>query len=466
MSPNPPITPSSTSHSNGSPLTTLTSPQSSGRSSSGHQTQKPVHILPSSPPGSSHYRKKSFNSGPIPLALSTDRSPMPSQATSPVSSPYGSPPNVSANYISMIARKNSTSESSAFNPRELYRRSESYSALQARAMMNLNNSSTDLMPSPQTNPRDYPMRQQDSYEHELPPHDIHSEQDQYFAQHQHTRREKHKRESFYAALQNSDQGAGGGNAYGPSYQEETQKPAKIQSRAVSPQNSNGALPSGSRSKDSTATTPTEQRNHPTPPARSRSRTPAGSVSGSGSSIQANLSLPHKSHTPRQHSGEIQPILRKTTTPMVDETMTSFFQGHSDVHHSSSSSPSNQSGEYQQTQIMGEAIPVPVADITKHLSGLEFNEQNSLAVPMQSDTGVRTAHLRKQSSGGIGGPHRRSVMHDNANSRSNGSGAVAEGSHKVKEAGIKERASLFVSNSLSSSRKRGKVGRRVDSSVLS
>jgi hypothetical protein len=179
-----------------------------------------------------------------------------------------------------------------------------------------------------------------------------------------------------------------------------------------------------------------------------------------------LSLPHKSHTPRQHSGEIQPILRKTTTPMVDETMTSFFQGHSDVHHSSSSSPSNQSGEYQQTQIMGEAIPVPVADITKHLSGLEFNEQNSLAVPMQSDTGVRTAHLRKQSSGGIGGPHRRSVMHDNANSRSNGSGAVAEGSHKVKEAGIKERASLFVSNSLSSSRKRGKVGRRVDSSVLS
>lgn len=459
MSPNPPITPSSTSHSNGSPLTAMTSPQSSGRSSSGHQ--KSIHMLPSSPQGSSSYRKKSFNSGPLPLTLSSDRSPMPSQAGSPVSSPYGSPPTVSANYISMLARKNSTSEPpSSFNPRELYRRSESYSTLQARAMMNHNNSSTDLnlMPSPQNHPREYSMRHEFSDEQ---PIEFHSDQDQYYAlmqHHDHSRREKHKRESFYAALQGSDQNHGG------SYHEEFKKPAKIQSRAVSPQNSNNAPHSRSRSKGSTATTPTaEQRSQFSPPPGSESRTPAGNGSASASASQTNLALPSQktsSHAPRQASGEIQSVLRKAAAggvPMIDETMTSYVQGHFDMHSSSSpSTPSNQSGEYQQGQILGEAIPVPVADITKHLSGLEFNEQSALAVPMQSDTPVRTSHLRKQSSGNMVGPHRRSIVLDGSNGRAHGSGVAVEGNHRTKESGAKDRSSMIANTSNSSSRKRGKV----------
>ncbi|KAF8923114.1 hypothetical protein BGZ58_003340 [Dissophora ornata] len=366
-------------------------------------------------------------------------------SSSPLTTPYGSPSKVSANYISMLtARKNSNSSEMmpTFNPRDLYRRSESYSTLQARAIMNHNNSSTDLnssllLPPAQNNnnttsSRDYPMYSSESVE-------VVDDPDQYLLQVQprsrgnsSSHREKHKRESFYAALQQNNVS-----------QDEIKKPSK--SRTASPHianNNNNSSNSNSsssgipqartKSRGSMPTTPSGvdssriTRPTQTPP-RSGSRTPAGA----GTNFQGSTMAPP---LPRQYSsGEIQPILRKsavTATMMMDDTMTSFVQQRSDTQQSSpSSTPSNQSGEYHHlSRTGGDGVPVPVADITKHLSGLEFKEQNSLAVPVQMDMPTSGGtHLRYSSSGsggGVAGPHRRSIAFDAASSSGR-----SEGGHR-------------------------------------
>ncbi|KAG0368377.1 hypothetical protein BGZ54_002043 [Gamsiella multidivaricata] len=465
MSPNPPMTPSITSNSNGSTLTALNSPQNSERGGPGAHLQKSIHVLPSSPPASSHYRKKSFNSGLIPHTLSSERSPMPSQAGSPISTPYGSPPKVASNYMNMLAaRKNSLSENPSFNPRDLYRRSESYSALQARAIMNHSNASADLngtiLSSSQTSSRDHTMRPHESLEydeynldaqmagnHVEIRNEVWREQDQQPPQsHYHrnrSNREKHKRESFYAALQSSDQGAGS-NHY-----DESRKPSKGSSRISSPYNSSGAPQTSTRTKGSIPTTPTaEHKTRPTPPPRSRSRTPAGNTGGNGS--QTSLNAPQQPQMPRQYSGEIQPISRKSGM-MVDDAMVSFVQRPDTQYSSSSSTPSNQSVEYQPRA--GDGVPVPVADITKHLSVLEFKEQNAMAAVPPSDISTPNVHVRKPASSGMVGPHRRSIVFDGVGSsgRSNGT----DGGHRLKD-GLKERNSMIAGMSLGSSRKRGKT----------
>ncbi|KAF9995484.1 hypothetical protein BGZ79_010821 [Entomortierella chlamydospora] len=450
MSPNPPITPSNTtSNSNGSPLTNITSPQSSGRSSSGQLPQKSIYALSSSPSVSNHYRKKSFNSGPLPLVIPTELSHLQSQAASPVISPYGSPSKVSSNYINMLAaRKNSSSEMPSSQPRDLYRRSESYSTLQARAMMNHNNSSTDLnnglLSSSQSSSRDHPMRPQGSFEQDqvldaqqgtMGGGLVEPREDQYLVQTQHrdrSTREKHKRESFYAALQNAEQNSGvssnNANVYG--YQEASRKPSKGRSRAASPHLSNGISQASTKSRGSFTTTPTaEQRARQTPPLQSGSRTPGGN-GGNGGEMSIQMQ--------RQYTEEIQYNHRKSM-PMVDEAMASFVQ-RSDAHHSSSSStPSNQSGEHLPQSRMGDTVPVPVADITKHLSGLEFKEQGNMS---QTDISSPGTYLRQPASGSAS---RRSTAFDNANS-----------SDRPNRSGSKDRNSIAASMSQSSSRKRGKT----------
>ncbi|KAF9105285.1 hypothetical protein BGX27_009703 [Mortierella sp. AM989] len=440
MSPNPPMTPSNiTSNSNGSPLTNLTSPQSSGRSSSGQLPQKSNYTFSSSPPVSNHYRKKSFNSGPLPLIIPTDLSQMQSQAVSPLTSPYGSPSKVSSSYMSMLtARKNSASELPSSQPRDLYRRSESYSTLQARAIMNHNNSSTDLnngLLSPSQNlSRDHPMRSHELLEQdqtlEAPQGAISGfvesrdeswrNQDQYLAQMQQrdrSAREKHKRESFYAALQNAEQSSGG--VSNNAYQDESRKPSKSRSRAASPRISS----SRTKSRDSTATTPTTEHR-----VRSNSRTPVGN-GGVGGDINAQMA--------RQYAGETQYNHRKSI--QTDDTMANFAQ-RSDAHHSSSSStPSNQSGEYLPQTRSGDTVPVPVADITKHLSGLEFREQGNIS----------NAYPRQPTSGSS---NRRSIAFDTGSSdRSNG--AIHGG---MASSGSKDRSYMIASMSQGSSRKRGKT----------
>ncbi|KAF9178943.1 hypothetical protein BGZ50_007356 [Haplosporangium sp. Z 11] len=482
MSPHPPMTPSATSNSNGSPMAAMTSPQNSNRSNSGHQTQKGPSAMPSSP-SLNTYRKKSFSSVPIPLVVPSELSSMPSQAGSPMASPYGSPKH-SSGYMSMLtARKNTSSEIPAVQPRDLYRRSESYATLQTRAMQSqsANNSTQDLNSSllspPQVPSRDYQMYAQDSVDsgiqHSYPQgtaldpqqpgshaesiRDSWREQEQYLLQMQqrdHSTREKHKRESFYAALQNSHQNAGD---YTDGYQSESKRLSKAPSRAASPHMPSGIPQARTKSRSSIPATPTaEQRTRPTPLSRSRSRTPAGST---GVVVQSTIPTPQQPQFPRQYSGEIQPILRKSVV-MGDDSMTSFVRPETQ----SSSSSLSQSGTPQPRTV--DTIPVPVADITKHLSVLEFREQGSGAASLQShvDMLTPTAHLRQSSAGSSGGPHRRSIVFDGhgAHGRANGSShGIDTGAYRMKDVGIvvsgsKDRNSMISSSSHGSSRKRGKT----------
>ncbi|KAF9932546.1 hypothetical protein BGZ67_004694 [Mortierella alpina] len=489
MSPNPPVTPSTTNTSNGSPMTALTSPQSSGRSSSVLLSQKIAPALPSSPSVSSHYRKKSFSSVPIPLLVPSDLSPMPpsqtgSHAGSPVTSPYGSPSKHNLSYMGMLStRKPSSSEVPIVQPRDLYRRSESFGTLQARTVQTHSNngSSSDLnnsLLSPsQGSVRDHPMRSRESMENDSRQGTMDSqqqndsqteawrdswrEQEQYLMQMQqrdHSTREKHKRESFYAALENSNKSAGNISNYS-GYQDEPRQPSKTHSRAASPHLPTGIPYARTKSRSSIPSTPTaEQRTRPTPPPRSRSRTPAGN---NGQSTQPSSRTPQQPQVPQQYSGEIQPILRKSIM-MVDDPMTSFAQ-RSDTHHSQSSdSPFSQTGTPQPR--VGEAVPVPVADITKHLSGLEFREPGSVVQPLPADIPSAGTHTRQSTSGSLGSAQRRSIVFDvpNTPTRSHASGYVTDSNaYRMKDVGVaisgsKDRYSMFSSSSQGPSRKRGKT----------
>ncbi|KAG0210102.1 hypothetical protein BGX33_005132 [Mortierella sp. NVP41] len=479
MSPNPPMTPSTTSASNDSPMTTLTSPHSSGRSSSGLQPLKATSNLHSSP-SSTQYRKKSFNSGPLPIPINSELSPLPSQTASPITSPYGSPSKHGSSYMTMLsARKPSSgADMPIVSPRDLYRRSESFSAFKPRTTQSHNSSATDLnnnsfTTSWNTPSRDDPMegehlsaavdsqsihQPQDTYTSEdqtLSRHASWREQEQYVSQSS-TTREKHKRESLYAALQNDHQG-GNSNHSSAVYQEET-KHQQVNARASSPHPPVGIPQVRNKSRSSIPSTPTtEHRARPTPPPRSRSRTPGGNTVGSN---QMATPTPQHPQVPQQYSAEIHATLRKSML-FVDDPMTSFVQ-RQDIHCSSSSTPNSQ--EELNSSRSGDSIPVPVADLTKHMSVLEFREPGAMGPPQQNDMLTPGSHTRQSSSNSMTTPSRRSIVFDisNAPNRSNGTGqGVDSGAYRMKDVGIvvsgpKDRNSMFATNSSSSSRKRGKT----------
>jgi len=437
MSPNPPSTPLSTSLSGGSPLTSLTTPMSSGRSSSGnyqqHHPQKVAPIQTNTSGPINHVRKKSFTSGPITYATPSELSPRVAQIGSPMSSPYGSPSKYSSSYMSMISpRKTFSSDMPAGQPKDNYRRSETYTALQARVMQSQNNSVTDLEST-----RDYPMRQQETTVH-----------DQYSLQSAHQDqgyREKHQRESFYAALPNNHQGDHFNGQIADRSLEEPKQLSRNHSRIASPRLQSGIPQARTKSRTSVPVTPSnEQRSRPTPPPRSRSRTPGGGV---GVNLQTTMPTPQQPRIPQQYSGEIQSIHRKSAM-MVDDPMTSFIQRPDGQY---SSSPSTPSTESETPQPM-EKTPIPVADITKHLSGLEFKDPTS-QMHLQTELQPST-HLRHPSSNSLMTPQRRSIVFDvpNSTGRLNGSGSGAEGissPYRTRESS---------SGSKDSSRKRGKVSR--------
>src|SRR5690606_28555275 len=104
----------------------------------------------------------------------------------------------------------------------------------------------------------------------------------------------------------------------------------------------------------------------TPPPRSRSRTPAGS---SGRGVQSTMPAPQQPQVPKQYSVELQSILRKSVIMAEDPTSSA---QRADTHRSpASSAPSSKSGTpLPQT---ADTIPVPVADMTKHLSTMDIKE---------------------------------------------------------------------------------------------
>ncbi|KAF9388536.1 hypothetical protein CPC16_006455 [Podila verticillata] len=377
-------------------------------------------------------------------------------------SPYGSPSNIT--YMNhQSPRKNASSEAiSQHNLRDSYRRSESYSAVQARSSQNVNYANLDGVDygSSHLSPRDYPMSSRDSLIldkdaqyltdsqiHKVPQdqtipgaqaeskRDSWREQEQYLLQLQqrdYNKREKHKRESFYAALQNATLDVNTGDQ-----EEEPRRIIKSLSRAASPHLSNGIPLTRTKSRGAQPTTPTtDSRTKPTPPPRSRSRTPGGP------GTIASAPTPQHPQVPQQYSAEIQPILRRSVM-MVDESSGA---RRSDAFRSpSASTPSSQS----ETPLPPtDAFPLPVADITRHLSGLEFKEQamSNLDVPTPA------AHLRQPSSSSMTSSvpvHRRSLVFDLAGSQ----GRSGEHGYRSKDA--KDRHSM-ISSSQGSARKRGKT----------
>lgn len=452
MSPNLPVTPSTASRSNES--LALMSP-SSGRSSGGHGHGQKFVPVPASPSNGSHHRKKSFSSGPISLTIPTS-TPKPLTGVSP----YGSPSNnTHMNHLS--PRKNTSSETISHNPRDSYRRSESYSAVQARSsVQNNSNYALDGVDYGISNPsRDYAMRSRDSLildkdayptdtqMHRVPQdaipgaqaeskRDSWREQEQYLLQLQqrdHNKREKHKRESFYAALQNATL-----DVNADLQEEEPRRVIKSLSRAASPHLPNGIPLTRTKSRGTQPTTPTtDSRTKPTPPPRSRSRTPGGPGTSTTS-----VPTPQQPQVPQQYSAEIQPLRRSM---MVDEPPGT---RRADIFRSPSASTPSSLSETPLPPT--DTFPLPVADITKHLSGLEFKEQgmSNLDVPAPA------VHLRQPSSSSMTSSvpvHRRSLVFDLTGSQ----GRSGEHGYRSKDA--KDRNSM-VTGSQSSARKRGKVNR--------
>ncbi|KAF9283675.1 hypothetical protein BGZ74_001870 [Mortierella antarctica] len=355
-------------------------------------------------------------------------------------------------------RKNASAEAIAHNPRDSYRRSESYSAVQARSSVQNANYALDGADYGFSNSsRDYPMRSRDSLildkdayptdtqMHRVPQdaipgaqteskRDSWGEQEQYLLhlqQRDHNKREKHKRESFYAALQNAtfDLNAN-------LQEEEPRRVIKSMSRAASPYLPNGIPLTRTKSRGTQPTPTTDSRTKPTPPPRSRSRTPGGPGTSATS-----VPTPQQPQVPQQYSAEIQPILRRSM--MVDEPPGARRQ---DIFRSpSTSTPSSQS----ETPLPPtDTFPLPVADITKHLSGLEFKEQgmSNLDVPAPA------VHLRQPSSSSMTASvpvHRKSLVFDLNGSQ----GRSGEHGHRSKDA--KDRHSM-ISSSQGSARKRGKT----------
>ncbi|KAF9570003.1 hypothetical protein EC968_002362 [Mortierella alpina] len=471
MSPNPPMTPSSMSTSEGSPMTAVTSPLSSGRSSSGlySQYQKPSAQAPPSPASHSHHRSKSYSSGPIPLTIPLE--------SSPKSAGRGSNDAVSKHHSThgslTPSRKTATAESTA-QPRDLYRRSESYSALQSRPQP----STTHPVPPPSggleahsrtssltsTQQQDTSLDAGTNADQTPNKRDSWREQEQYLLQLQqrdHQTRAKLKRESFYAAFQNNNSGSGSNNNMGGS-QEESKRHSRTPSRPASPHLPSGIPQLRTKSRSGVLSTPTaDYKGRPTPPPRSRSRTPAGSAAGV---ISTTNSAPQQPQVPQQYSGELQSILRKSVIVSEDAAVPS---QRPESHHRSpsSSTPSSKSGTpLPQT---ADTIPVPVADMTKHMSALDLKEvaPKVALAPVEQPLPVVTP--RQAPSTNLSNSHRRSIVFDipNAPVRANGTVHGAESSvGKMKDVGVaisgtKERTSIFASGSSNvqgATRKRGKT----------
>lgn len=514
MSPNPPMTPSSISNSDGSPLTNLTSPVSSGRSSSGQhaQYQKSVLQAPPSPAPNAHYRSKSYSSGPIPLTLPMESSPKAAERASP-STPAQDWPSTKhhSSYGNLTSRK--TASDNLTPSRDQYRRSESYSTLQARSSQsnsqNISEPTLPPYPSSPTVPTMDMLTRSSAYgeiqsqgatgdgssgnESGLSRRDSWREQEQFLLQLQqrdHQTRAKHKRESFYAAFQNAsngntnggsasnnnannsssvggNSGSVGGNANVNTNHDESRQHPKAISRAASPHLPSGIPQLRTKSRSGIPSTPTaDLRGRPTPPPRSRSRTPAGS---SGSGIQTPGMTPQQPQMPQQYSGELQSILRKSVI-LADDAAAPVVQ-RTDTHRSpGSSTPSSKSGTpLPQT---ADTIPVPVANITKHLSVMDLKETPSpkviLATTEPPPPPAPVVTPRQPSSSNAS--HRRSIIFDisNAPVRTNGNRHTEESNvGRMKDVGVmvshtKERTSIFSSasaqqlQSQAATRKRGKV----------
>ncbi|KAF9950387.1 hypothetical protein BGZ70_001396, partial [Mortierella alpina] len=477
MSPNPPMTPSSMSTSEGSPLTAVTSPLSSGRSSSGlySQYQKPSAQAPPSPASHSHYRSKSYSSGPIPLTIPLE--------SSPKSAGRGSNDAVSKHHSthgSLTPSKKVTSAESTTQPRDLYRRSESYSTLQSR----LQPSTTHPVPSTSgaleahsrtssltsTQQQDMLLDAGTNADQTPNKRDSWREQEQYLLQLQqrdHQTRAKLKRESFYAAFQNnnntnntSNSGSGSNNNLGGN-QEESKHYSRTPSRPASPHLPSGIPQLRTKSRSGVLSTPTaDYKGRPTPPPRSRSRTPAGSAGGV---VPATNSAPQQPQVPQQYSGELQSILRKS---VIASEETAAPSQRPDSHHRSpsSSTPTSKAGTpLPQT---ADTIPVPVADMTKHMSALDLREVAPKVALTPVEQPLSTVTPRQAPVTNLTNPNRRSIVFDIPTTpvRGNGTAHGAESSvGKMKDVGVaisgtKERTSIFASGSnnvQSITRKRGK-----------
>ncbi|KAF9947266.1 hypothetical protein BGZ72_010736 [Mortierella alpina] len=471
MSPNPPMTPSSLSTSEGSPLTAVTSPLSSGRSSSGlySQYQKPSAQAPPSPASHSHYRSKSYSSGPIPLTIPLE--------SSPKSAGRGSNDAVSKHHSThgslTPSRKINTTETTT-QPRDLYRRSESYSTIQSRTQPSSSHpvpssggaldahSRTSSLASTQL--QDTSLDAGNNADQTPNKRDSWREQEQYLLQLQqrdHQTRAKLKRESFYAAFQNNNSGSGSNNNVNGG-QEESKHHSRTPSRPASPHLPSGIPQLRTKSRSGVLSTPTaDYKGRPTPPPRSRSRTPAGSAGG----VQPMTnSTPQQPQVPQQYSGELQSILRKSVIVSEDAAAPS---QRPDSHHRSpsSSAPSSKSGTpLPQT---ADTIPVPVADMTKHMSALDLKEVAPKVVLAPVEQPLPTVTPRQAPTTNSSNSHRRSIVFDIPNTpvRTNGVAHGAESSvGKMKDVGVaisgtKERTSIFASGSSnvqSATRKRGKT----------
>ncbi|KAF9929187.1 hypothetical protein FBU30_001800 [Linnemannia zychae] len=502
VSPNPPMTPSSISNSDGSPLTALTSPVSSGRSSSGQhiQYQKSALQAPPSPAPHAHYRSKSYSSGPIPLIPPMESSPKVAERGSSSTPAQDWPSTKHHSSHGNLTPRKAASEGVTLS-REQYRRSESYTTLQARGSQpsgqnNPSESTLPPYPSSPTVPTMDMLSRSSAYgdiqsqgvvadgttgnESGLIRRDSWREQEQFLLQLQqrdHQIRAKHKRESFYAAFQNGNapnnsntsnnvggNGTTGGNSQGG---DEPRQHTKSISRAASPHLPSGIPQLRTKSRSGIQSTPTaELRGRPTPPPRSRSRTPAGS---SGSGIHTPGPAPQQPQMPQQYSGELQPILRKSM--ILSEDAAPIAQK-ADPHRSpGSSTPSSKSAT--PLPHTADTIPVPVADITKHLSVMELKEVQPpkviLASPEQPPAPVATP--KQPSAIQSNASHRRSIIFDipNAPIRANGSNHREENNvGRMKDVGVmvshaKERSSIFSSASsqqqqqaAAATRKRGKT----------
>ncbi|KAG0352378.1 hypothetical protein BG005_008167 [Podila minutissima] len=399
MSPNPPMTPSSMSNSEGSPMTALTSPLSSGRSSTGQYSQyhKAATQIPPSPAMNDHYRSKSYSSGPIPLTIPLESSPKESSPPSP----YGSPSKPQSNQGSITPSRKVNMDT----PRDHYRRSESYSTLQTRS--SFANTSSSVEPNTLRQDTDPSSIDQGNKR------DSWREQEQFLLQLQqrdHQARAKQKRESFYAAFQNSaatttttnnnnNNNGSSGNNSNSSVNNEEPKGLKSQSRAASPHLPSGIPQLRTKSRSGVLSTPTADiKGRPTPPPRSRSRTPAGSA---GTGVSAPVS--QHPQVPQQYSGELQSILRKS---VVIQDEPSAIPATSPHRSPASSTPNSKSGTpLPQT---ADTIPVPITDISKHLSGLDLKDQARLTPASAVEPTPVT--LRQQPSNS-GNSHRRSIVFD-------------------------------------------------------
>jgi len=445
MSPNPPMTPSSISNSDSSPMTALTSPLSSGRSSSGQhpQYQKQSTQAPPSPAVHSHHRSKSYSSVPIPLTLPSESSPMPEHRL-PSASSYEP---VSKNHLTH-ARKSTTSDALAY-ARDQYRRSETFSTHQTPSLqkntagtLDFDSAYTDNQPNA---PASNGSQGQESTTNKR---DSWREKEQFLLQLQqrdHQIRAKSKRDSFHANVNQNGMSNGG---------EESRRSSKTHSRPPSPHLSSGIPQPRTKSRSGIPSTPTaEYKGRPTPPPRSRSRTPAGS---SAQPTEPTLQTPQ---VPRQYSGEYSSSLRKSLIMTAEDTSSLLRPEH---HRSPvSSTPNSKSGTpLPQT---ADTIPVPVANMTKHLSSLDIKDSGS-RVAFASGEGPLSppASLSRFPSG----TNRRSILFDipNAPVRSNANGSEASAG-KMKDVGVtvssgKERLSMIAGGSKdassSSIRKRGKV----------